>query len=382
MRQAEAAARIGLECFVMDAGWYGGCPSGDFEPGVGNWEIIDKAKFPNGIEPVAEIVRSKGMQFGLWFEPERAHRDSHWAREHPEWFRPHRAGAAGRPAFLHIDFGCPEARQAVIRVIGEAIERLDLRWIKWDYNTGPLLYEGLGDPDGKALARHIEGLYEVLDTLLERYPGVLFEACASGGRRIDLGILRRAHTVWISDHSHIPSVCRFMQLGAARCLPGHLLNLAVPVERGAGGSHGLTAYQAACRMAGSLAFHGDIASWPDETIKTARRFVEAYKGFRQLMLEDFHPLIPQPVREEEWEAAEFCAADGREAVVMAYSGQAGPREKLLRLHALLPEARYRVRQPLEGDAAPTSTTGQALMDQGLHVALDSCASAVFLLQVE
>ncbi len=105
MRQAEAAARIGLEHFVLDAGWYGGCPGGDFETGVGNWEVIDRAKFPNGLEPLAEFVRGKGMGFGLWFEPERAHRDSAWARGHPDWFREHRHSAAGSPAYLHIDFG-------------------------------------------------------------------------------------------------------------------------------------------------------------------------------------------------------------------------------------------------------------------------------------
>ncbi len=379
MRQAEAAARIGLEHFVLDAGWYGGCPGGDFEAGVGNWEVIDRNKFPNGLEPLAEFVRARGMGFGLWFEPERAHRDSAWAREHPDWFREHRHGAAGSPAYLHIDFGVEAARRGVTELIGGAIERLGLSWIKWDYNTGPLLYQGLGDPDGKALMRHVQGLYEVLDALMRAHPGVIIEACASGGRRIDLGTLRRAHTVWISDHSHVPEVCRFMQCGAGRAMPGHLLNLAVPVERGAGADAPLTPYQVACRVAGSLAFHGDVASWPDDSIATARRMVEAFKSFRHLLEEDFHALTPQPVREDEWEAVQFAAPDGRDVLVMAYGGLQGGGERRLRLHGLLPEATYSVEPVLDG-AAAARATGQALMDEGLAVELAARSAAIYRLR--
>jgi alpha-galactosidase len=381
MVEAEAAARIGLEHFVLDAGWYGGCPRGDFEAGVGNWEVIDRAKFPNGLGPLARFVNEKGMGFGLWFEPERAHRDSAWAREHPDWFREHRHDAAGNPAYLHIDFGKEAARQGVVHLISQAIERLGLAWVKWDYNTGPLLYQGLGDPDGKALMRHVQGLYAVQDALLRAHPNVLFEACASGGRRIDIGALRRAHTVWISDHSHLPEVCRFMQCGAGRLLPGHLLNLAVPVERGAGPQAPLRPYEAACRMAGSLAFHGDIASWSAESIETARRLVEAFKSFRHLLVEDFHALAPQPVREDEWEAVQFAAPDGRDAVVMAYSGLQSGGRKDMRLHGLLAGARYSV-EPVLTDEPALHASGEELMDGGLAVELAARAAAIYRLRSE
>ncbi len=73
-RQADRAADLGVEHFIIDAGWYGGCVEGDFETGVGNWSMVDRTKFPHG------------LKLGLWFEVERAHRQSVWVREHPEWF--------------------------------------------------------------------------------------------------------------------------------------------------------------------------------------------------------------------------------------------------------------------------------------------------------
>ena len=164
-------------------------------------------------------------------------------------------------------------------------------------------------------------------------------------------------------------------------MPGHLLNLAVPVERGSGAQAPLTAYQAACRMAGSLAFHGDIASWPDESIALARRMTDAFKSLRHLVTQDFHALTPQPVREDEWDAVQFCAPDGRDAAVMAYSGLSGGGETVLRLHGLLAGAHYRVEPVLE-DGAPASATGESLMTDGLRVALPAQSAAIYRLTTE
>ncbi|MDA8217733.1 MAG: alpha-galactosidase, partial [Dehalococcoidales bacterium] len=204
---ADRAAELGLEYFVVDAGWYAGCGSGyDYGRGVGNWGTVDRRKFPEGLESFAEYVHGKGLGLGLWFEIERARRDSDLARRHPEWFFD--IGAE----FLHLNLALADAQEYVIETIGDLIERLDLGWIRWDYNRGPKPYWDSVDPTGKIQFDYVRGLYRVLDEIMAAHPRCLIECCSSGGRRIDLGTMRRAHTAWFSDHTVDPLVCRFMQL--------------------------------------------------------------------------------------------------------------------------------------------------------------------------
>ena len=223
MKQVDACAELGLDFWVLDASWFPGAKR-SFSEGVGNWERVDHDKFPNGLEPLADYVREKGMKFGLWFDVERAHRNSDWVREHPSWF----FDVGGD--YLHLDLTQEQVQDAVIDLLDGWIRRLDVRWSRWDYNIGPKPYWDSVDPTGKVRFAYMRGLYRVLDTLLERHPQWLVEACASGGRRIDLGTLKRAHTIWFSDHSDDPHVCRLMQTGAARYLPGHLTNSSVEVH--------------------------------------------------------------------------------------------------------------------------------------------------------
>ncbi|MFO8006345.1 MAG: alpha-galactosidase [Candidatus Brocadiia bacterium] len=364
----EPARRLGAEYFVLDAGWYAGCTEQSFSNGVGNWEIVDEEKFPNGLEPLARAVREAGMMLGLWFEPERAHSDSHWAREHPDWFWD--TGAE----HLHINLAVPEAREAIVRVISDAIDRLDLRWVKWDYNIHPRFIWEAFDPTGKAMMRHVEGLYRTLDTLVSRHPHVFWECCASGGRRIDLGTLRRAHTAFLSDHAEHAAICRAMLTGASHFLPGTVNSSGLALEPG---EETMDIYKGACRLAGLPVFFGPINRWSDQEIQTARELVELHRTYRHLLVQDFYPLTTRPRDEREPDAVQFCAHDGTEAVLMAYSFEAPVDDLQLRPRGLLAETLYRVRRILPADGVEMTSTGANLMESGIPVGLQP-ESAVFL----
>ncbi len=364
----EPARRLGMEYFVLDAGWYAGCTEGSFSNGVGNWEIVDKEKFPHGLEPLARAVREAGMMFGLWFEPERAQRDSHWATEHPDWFW----DTGGE--HLHINLAVPEARHAIMRVISDAIERLDLRWVKWDYNIHPRpIWESV-DPTGKAMMRHVHGLYQTLDTLLSRHPHVFWECCASGGRRIDLGTLRRAHTAFLSDHAEDAAICRAMLTGASHFLPATVNSSGLALEPG---EDAMDIYQGACRLAGLPVFFGPINRWSDKEIQTGRDLVELHKSYRHLLVQDFYPLTARPRDERDPDAVQFCAHDGTEAVLMAYSYEAPVEGLRLRPEGLLADMLYRVRRILPADGARKTRTGADLMESGIPVSLEP-ESAIFI----
>jgi alpha-galactosidase len=365
-RLVDRAAELGLDYFVLDAGWFAGCgPGGQFSQGTGNWERLDPAKFPSGLEPLADYVRSRGLKFGLWFEPERAHRSSDLVRQHPDWFFD-----LGTP-YLHLNTALPAVQDYVIRVVGGWIERLGLEWSRWDYNIGPKPYWDAADPTGKIQFAYTAGLYRVLDALMTAHPTWLVECCASGGRRIDLGTLRRAHTVWFSDHTEDALVCRFMQSGANRFLPGHLPNSAVPVDRAAGDDATSDA-DVISRMCGALSFDGDIASWSQGLSDRVAELVAAYRGFRHLLVADFYPLTPHPTRPAEGEVVQFVSRDGADAVVLGFGGTGPAGEAVVRPRALDAGATYLVRDPLGG--AETRRSGRELLEAGLVLPLASGAA--------
>ncbi len=369
-RLADRAAQMDLEYFVLDAGWFAGCgPGYEFSSGVGNWERVDAAKFPNGLEPFAAYVRERGLKFGLWFEPERAHRDSDLVRTRPEWFFD--IGAA----YLHLNLALPEVQDYLIRMIGTWIECLGLEWSRWDYNIGPKPYWEAADPTGKIQFSYMAGLYRVLDTLMTVHPGWLVECCASGGRRIDLGTLRRAHTLWFSDHTHDALVCRFMQTGANRFLPGHLLNSSIVGT--VGSSEGAVSdAEVISRMCGAFAVNGDTSSWSPEVVARIAELVGIYKGFRHLLIGDFYPLTPQPARPEECDIVQFSSRDAGEVVVLGFSSIIPVQSVKVRLQALDRNAAYRVWDPLTG--SETRERGALLLDEGIALSLVTGAAILRL----
>ena len=365
------AAVMGLEYFVLDAGWFAGCgPHYSFSTGVGNWERVDVGKFPQGLEPFASYVRAQGLKFGLWFEPERAHRASDLATNHPEWFFD--IGAD----YVHLNLALPEVQDYLIGLIGGWIERLGLEWSRWDYNIGPKPYWAHADPTGKIQFAYMAGLYRVLDTLIAAYPQWLVECCASGGRRIDLGTLRRAHTLWFSDHTDDALVCRFMQTGANRFLPGSLLNSSVVGIQGDGVTE-LSDAEILSRMCGAFAVNGDISAWSPDLLARIFQHVQRYKGYRQLLGEDFYPLTPQPGRPDECDVVQFISRDGRAAVVLGFSGITPAETTRVHLRALERDAAYRVVDLLNG--GERRMRGASLLDEGIVLPL---TTGVALWQLE
>jgi alpha-galactosidase len=366
--QVDRAAEMGVEVFVHDAAWF----TGGFPNGVGNWDQVDAGKFPNGLEELADYVRGKGMDFGLWFEIERAAPETSAVRLHPEFFveapQPYSSPFGGCTGLqFHLNLALPAAQDWAIESVGGWIECLDLRWSRWDYNIEPNPFWRSVDPSGQIQFAYMRGLYRVLDTLMQRYPNWMVETCASGGRRLDLGMIRRAHTAWFSDHTEYPAVCRHMQARANRFLPGNLLNSSVAVgyQHGDGGFDDTAILS---RMLGKLAFDGDIASWSPSLTLRARHWTDAFKAIRHLLVQDFHQLTPAPATADEWDVMSFNAYVGSEAALFAFSGRKAG-EKTVRLRGLAARKTYRVTCLNNGKS--TEATGETLMRAGLALQLSA-----------
>jgi alpha-galactosidase len=225
LEEIPLVAQAGIEYFVIDGGWNGGGQDGQFEsliPHIGSWQV-SRDKFPNGFAPLKDAAARHGIKLGLWFDIERAHRDSRAAKEHPDLFFSDWEGNGCRLLKLNQ----LEAREWAVETISKQVRALEARWIRFDMNCDPAecwAKHDAQDRHGETEIRYVENLYGLLDTLLDRFPDLVIENCASGGRRIDLETIRRSHTDWISDHTQSEALIRYHLHGACRWLPANRLN--------------------------------------------------------------------------------------------------------------------------------------------------------------
>ncbi|MFJ6417307.1 alpha-galactosidase [Paeniglutamicibacter sp. NPDC091659] len=193
---ADKAAAVGVERFVLDDGWFNG--RRDDTAGLGDW-YVDQAVWPQGLSPIIDHVTGLGMEFGLWFEPEMVNPDSDLARSHPEWIL-HTADrwpvAARQQQVLNLAH--PGCYAYLLERIDSLLTQYPIAYIKWDHNRD-LLEASHADSGTAAVRETTLALYRLLAELKSRHPGLEIESCASGGARVDLGILEHTDRIWTSD---------------------------------------------------------------------------------------------------------------------------------------------------------------------------------------
>lgn len=204
---AKAAKDVGAELFVLDDGWFG--KRNDDTSSLGDW-FVNENKIPSGLKGLSEKINAIGLGFGLWVEPEMINTDSGLYRSHPEWVMeiPGKAQSEGRNERC-LDLANPDAAEYIIDTMSRLFSSAKISYVKWDVNRffsdvySPYLSK---ERQGECAHRYILGLYKVMKALTERFPKILFEGCASGGGRFDLGILSFFPQIWASDNTD--PICR------------------------------------------------------------------------------------------------------------------------------------------------------------------------------
>lgn len=202
LRLAEEGKKLGIELFVMDDGWFGN--RNDDTSSLGDWKENDK-KLPGGLSGITKKINALGLDFGIWVEPEMINTDSDLYRAHPEWVmeipgKPHSEGRNQRI----LDFSNPEVVDYMIQEMTQVFSKAPISYVKWDMNRiFSDTYSQYLPPErqGECAHRYILGLYRMMKELTERFPEILFEGCASGGNRFDLGILCYFPQIWASDNT-------------------------------------------------------------------------------------------------------------------------------------------------------------------------------------
>ena len=276
MRQATAAAALGIERFVLDDGWQNGRTSE--RAGLGDW-VHDSEKYPNGLGPLARHVEKLGMQFGLWVEPEMANPDSDALRASPETTLRGDQGTARHQ--LVRDLTRPEIWDEIHAALDKLLRELPISYLKWDMNRD---LTATGGTDGRSASRkQVLATYALMDRLRADHPHLEIESCASGGGRADLGVMARCHRVWTSDCTDALDRLR-IQRGALRLLPPEILGAHVSASPNhqTGRRHTL-----AFRAAAALFFHFGIELDPltlsaDERIELTA-WIVLHKKLRPLL---------------------------------------------------------------------------------------------------
>jgi len=195
---AKQAAKLGVELFVIDDGWFAG--RSDDTAGLGDY-TVDAKKFPSGLRAFTKKVERLGMRAGIWVEPEMVNADSDLARTHPEWMLrvPGKAPREGRHQQL-LDLCNPEVCDYLVDQVGRLIDDGGFTYVKWDMNRhlSDAYSPHVAHP-GMTAHRFVENLSAVLERIFAPRPHVLLEMCSSGGNRFDLGMLRFAAMIWASD---------------------------------------------------------------------------------------------------------------------------------------------------------------------------------------
>jgi len=331
----------------------------------GTWEI-DPAKYPKGFKPFTDWIHTHGMQFLLWFEPERVGNPNSWlGQNHPEWLLP---GAWGG---MILDEGNPAARQWLIEHVDSLIKSEGIDWYREDMNgTGPLpawRKHDAADRQGITENLYVQGHLAFWDELRRRHPGLRIDSCASGGRRNDLETMRRAVPLLRSDFQ-MPNQ------------PG-------VVEGNQSHTYGLSSW---LPFQGTGVFFSDpysvrsfyLPSFGMVALTAKNKTVQqkAYAECRQiapLMLADYYPLTPYSLQLNQWIAWQFNRPEQGDGVIQAFRrGQCDDPAKVFHLCGLDPTAKYELTDFDAGQLATRS--GKELLETGLTVSINAKPGAAVI----
>ncbi len=199
LKMAKRAKDLGIELFVLDDGWFG--KRNNDTSSLGDW-FVNLHKIPSGLKALSAKIKALGLKFGLWFEPEMLSPNSEYFKNNPEHsVKVDDNYSLGRHQ-LHLDLTNLEVREYLKKTLENLFIEAELDYVKWDYNRNLTELYGISlASQGEFYHRYILGLYEVLSFLTSKFPHILFESCASGGNRFDLGMLCFMPQIWTSDNT-------------------------------------------------------------------------------------------------------------------------------------------------------------------------------------
>jgi alpha-galactosidase len=335
---AEKAAEIGVERFVLDDGWFGA--RRDDHAGLGDW-VVSKEVWPNGLKPLIDKVKSEGLEFGLWFEGEMVNEDSDLYRAHPEWIL--QSGGRVPPTFRDqqvLDLSHPGAYAHVFDQTNAILSEYDIAYIKWDHNR--VLTEP-GHFDKPTVRKQTQAIYRLFDELKAAHPGLEIESCASGGGRIDLGMIDHADRFWTSDNNDALERQGIQRYTTIVIPPEYLGTHIGPTKAHSTGRTLSISFRGATALWGHAGLEWDLTKASEAELESLKTWITYYKANRELLHTGKVVRVDQS-EENAWQHG-VVAKDGSRAIFSAVQLRPSQysRPTNLRLHGLDENATYRVK---------------------------------------
>ncbi len=366
IKLAKKAKEIGAELFVLDDGWFG--ERNSIHNGLGDW-YVNKRKFPNGLEELIEAVKAEDMLFGLWVEPEMVNPQSQLYQQHPDWIYHYenRTSDTSRGQYV-LNLAKQDVQKFVYETLDHLLTEYEIDYIKWDANR-PISQTGT---QKDIWYDHIQTIYNIVKELKQKHPNVLFEACASGGGRIDYGILGIFDDFWTSDNTDAydrlyiqDAYSRIYPIKAMRAwvtdCPNFLSGREIPLQ-----------FRYHCAMMGTLGIGCNILEFSSDEVELSRKMIAQYKEIRPIIQEgDFYRLEnPSP---NEYFLYEYLKENQGLLFAFLPHSKIGHRGTTVRLRGLDAEAQYTLSTP-QGEVVKS---GAYLMNHGMELRLNGdYASAI------
>ena len=362
--------RFGLkpEAFWLDAGWY--AEAADHATGknwyntVGNW-MPDPERFPNGFKPISDYIHQKAdAKFMVWFEPERVYKGSRWEQQHSEWL----LSAGGDNRLFNL--GIPEACDWLSKTIGDLLEENGIDHYRQDFNIAPESIWLNNDTEGRkgmTEVKYIMGLYKFWDYLLARFPRLLIDNCASGGRRIDYETMLRSAPMWRTDYNYGEPV-------GYQC---HTYGMEFYLPQHATGSYHVNPFDSRSSLGSAVVFNWKLTQ-QGESFTDMARTMQEFEEVRPYFYEDFYPLsgIGDLTGDDIWLAYQLHRPSDDTGYIVAFRRAACTTSTCeVRLSGLNPSATYRIYNKDNGEGREYS--GRQLTE-GLQLTLDQPRSSLLL----
>ncbi len=354
--EAGAAARVGVEVFVLNGGWYQSptraYPNGEVPEGVADESERNQVWFetlgdytpspdrmPGGFQPFARYLKEKGMKLGLWFDPRINPRAESFEQHGDILLAPDESMMQPGQPFSSRDFwdshlvdlGRQEGQRYLFELMDRFASEYGAEWIWLDMNAYPrdLYWNALEEENRRGLMelRYYQGLYAALDEFRRAHPEVRIESCANGGMVIDLGMIRRSHSIWINDYVAFEGlgqptdidIVRNYRSGANRFLPAALVqsSLYIPAEvRRADETFGVHNYLS--HFAGTMTFGQGLCLWKQPDIEKAAGCVAQFKEVRHFLSGDYYALFPVPETKDAWDGWQFHDPETGEGILILF----------------------------------------------------------------
>lgn len=352
---AKKAKEMGVELFVIDDGWFGQRHSD--ADGLGDW-YVNTDKFPEGLTPLISAVKEMGMMFGIWIEPEMVNPPTQLLKDHPDWIYhfENRMNDTSRNQMV-LNVTLPEVQEFIFNMIDDLLVNYEIDYIKWDANR-PISQTGISRD---MWYRHIEAVYDIARRVKEKYPNLLLEACASGGGRVDYGMLDSFDDFWTSDNTDAYDRLT-IQRTYSYVYPIKAMRAWV-TDANNRSTIPLT-FKFHSAMMGTLGMGCNILKFTEEEMELSRQLIEEYKEIRHIIQDgDFYRL--NPITSNNYQVYEYANEDEAVLFVFLPQTQISRLGACIKIRGLDADARYEFN--LSDDLIIKS--GSYLMNHGIQVKL-------------